>query len=184
MLGCCGIAAGADDGCMRVLGIDPGLRRTGYGCIEHRVTGPRVIEAGLIRLKPAESLSSRLAALASDLRAIIDELKPAGLAVERVFSHPKHVRTAILMSHARGVVLLVGAERSLPLVELAPAEVKRSVTGSGRAEKAQVQEAVRVRCGLERAPEPDDVADAIAIAMCAAERAGSPAVPSPFAGIG
>ncbi|MFK7959398.1 MAG: crossover junction endodeoxyribonuclease RuvC [Phycisphaerales bacterium] len=158
---------------MRVLGIDPGLRRTGYGCIDlaPNAPDPSLVEAGLIRLSPRESVAERLRALATDLRELIVELKPDRLAVEQVFAHPKHVRTAILMAHARGVVVLAGAEAELPMAELAPAEVKVAVAGHGRAGKAQVQQAVTVRCGLAVAPEPDDVSDAIAIAMCAAFRA-------------
>ncbi len=160
---------------MRILGIDPGLRRTGYGCIEcSGVTDlPRVVEAGVIRLSPRAPVAERLAELSRDLRSLVDELAPDRLAVEQVFSHAEHVRTAILMAHARGVVLLCGAEASLPLDELAPAEVKRAIAGSGRAAKQQMQEAVRIRCGLERRPEPHDVADALAIALCAADRTWS-----------
>lgn len=158
---------------MRVLGIDPGLRRTGYGCIDlaPNAPDPTLVEAGLVRLSPRESVAMRLRALATDLRELIEELRPDRLAVEQVFAHPKHVRTAILMAHARGVVVLAGAEADLPMVELAPAEVKLAVAGHGRAGKGQMQEAVRVRCGLAAVPEPDDVADAIGIAMCAGFRA-------------
>ncbi|MHC4810707.1 MAG: crossover junction endodeoxyribonuclease RuvC [Planctomycetota bacterium] len=169
------MAANADDAVMRVLGIDPGLRRTGYGCIEcSGVTAtPRVVEAGVIRLDPRTSVAERLAELSRDLRSLVAELRPDRLAVEQVFSHAEHVRTAILMAHARGVVLLCGAEASLPLDELAPAEVKRAIAGSGRAAKEQMQEAVRIRCGLRQRPEPHDVADALAIALCGADRSWS-----------
>jgi crossover junction endodeoxyribonuclease RuvC len=158
---------------VRVLGIDPGLRRTGYGCVDMASASamPRVVEAGVIRLRTPAPVADRLAELAGELRAIIEETRPDRLAVEQVFSHADHVRTAILMAHARGVVLLCGAEASLPLDELAPAEVKRAVAGSGRATKEQMQEAVRIRCGLQHRPEPNDVADALAIAMCAGDRA-------------
>ncbi len=160
---------------MRILGIDPGLRRTGYGCVERRPgrPDPRVVEAGVIRLRPRESLSARLAELAAELRSLVAELAPDRLAVEQVFSHREHARTAILMAHARGVVLLAGAEAEVPLDELAPAAIKRAVAGSGRAAKEQMQEAVRIRCGLARRPEPHDVADALAVALCASDRAAS-----------
>lgn len=131
---------------------------------------PRVVEAGVIRLRTPAPVADRLAELAGELRAIIEETRPDRLAVEQVFSHVDHVRTAILMAHARGVVLLCGAEASLPLDELAPAEVKRAIAGSGRATKEQIQDAVRIRCGLQQRPEPNDVADALAIAMCAGDR--------------
>jgi len=160
---------------VRILGIDPGLRRTGYGCVERRPGdgAPRVVEAGVIRLRPRDPLATRLGELAAELRSLVAELAPDRLAVEQVFSHREHVRTAILMAHARGVVLLAGAEAKVPLEELAPAEIKRAITGSGRAAKEQVQEAVRIRCGLIRRPEPHDVADALAIALCATDRAAS-----------
>jgi crossover junction endodeoxyribonuclease RuvC len=157
---------------MRILGIDPGLQLTGYGCVDLRPRShePALIEAGVLRLKPKASLAFRLAQLKDDLDALLEELKPEVLVVEKLFSHYRHARTAIIMGHARGVVLLAGQARGLRIEELAPTEIKRAVTGNGHASKNHVQRAVMKQCGLRQLPEPPDVADAIAIALCAARR--------------
>ena len=157
---------------MRIVGIDPGLQITGYGCVDltPRSREPALVEAGVFRFRPRAALASRLAQLSEDLSALLDELKPDVMVVEKLFSHYRHARTAIIMGHARGVVLLAGQSRRIRLEELAPTEIKRAVTGHGHASKAQVQRAVMTQCGLKRLPQPADVADAIAIALCAARR--------------
>ena len=157
---------------MRIVGIDPGLRVTGYACVDLRpgAQSLSLVEAGVIRLKAAEPVAARLCALHRDLGEILDELRPDRVAVEEVFAHVAHVRTAIVMGHGRGVVLLAVAERGLGLDELAPAEVKKALTGRGQASKAQMQRAAMSQFGLRALPEPPDVADAIAIAACAARR--------------
>lgn len=157
---------------MRVVGIDPGLRITGYGCVELRpgAAEPVLIEAGVIRLRAEEPVAARLRALHEELGALLDELRPARVAVEQVFAHVKHVRTAIVMGHGRGVVLLAAQLRDLPIDEFAPAEIKKSLTGQGAASKGQMQRAVMHQFSLRTLPEPPDVADAIAIAACAARR--------------
>ncbi len=174
---------------MRFLGIDPGLRVTGYGCVEGTGLrgGAKLVEAGAIRLvrasktgaeeEPGEvadaaSVSSRLVELEGDVIGILDRLRPDVCAVEALFSHYKHPATAIVMGHARGVILLCLRRAGVKLVELRPAEVKKSMCGNGQAKKAQVQLAVQARFGLAEVPKPPDVADAIAIALCASERAG------------
>jgi len=152
----------------RVLGIDPGLQRTGYACVDGEGADRVVVrEAGVLRLTRGASVAQRLAELKRDLDAVLDEWRPHVLAVEEVFSHHRHVRTAIIMGHARGVVLLCGAERGMRLAEFAPSRIKRAVTGRGNATKRQVQAAVVAHAGLAAPPEPPDVADAIAIAMTA-----------------
>jgi crossover junction endodeoxyribonuclease RuvC len=161
---------------MRLLGIDPGLRRTGYACVElpARSIEPRLIEAGVLRLRATGPLPLRLRQLHEELSGLIDDLRPARMAVESVFSNARFVRTAIVMGHARGVVLLAAGVRDLEVVELAPAEVKRAVAGRGNATKEQVRRAVMAQCGLRAVKGPSDVSDAIAIALCAARRgAGS-----------
>ena len=173
---------------MRILGIDPGLRFTGYGCVEtpvgpeaasrvrvHRVweagNEAKLVEAGIIRLKLKASVASRLRELDRDLEEILGRCKPQVVAVEKLYAHYKHPLTAIIMGHARGVVLL-GVERAdLKLVELAATEVKKSLTGNGHASKQQMQAGVKAQLGLAATPEPADVADAIAIALCALRRA-------------
>jgi len=159
---------------MRIVGIDPGLRITGYACVELRPgsTEPSLIEAGVVRLKPTDSVIVRLRALHEELGALLDELQPGRVAVEEVFAHVKHVRTAIVMGHGRGVVLLSAALRDLPVDEFAPAEIKKAVTGRGQASKEQMQRAVMHQFSLRKLPEPPDVADAIAIAACCARRHG------------
>jgi crossover junction endodeoxyribonuclease RuvC len=166
---------------MRVLGVDPGLRLTGYGCIELRRGGPAIVEAGVIRLagKPAPGvpprpISDRLAELDRDFRELLARVQPACVAVEGLFAHYRHPATAIVMAHARGVLLLAVRAAGLPLVELKPAAVKKATTGFGRADKAQMQRVIQAEFNLPAPPSPPDVADALAIALCALNRAPLP----------
>lgn len=163
------------------MGVDPGLRTTGYACLEGGRRGPRLVEAGVIRLsrsegkgegRTASSVSGRLEELDREFRGLLERLTPEAVAVEAVFAHTQHPATAIVMGHARGVLLLAIRRAGLRLIELRPAEVKKSLTGNGQAGKAQVQRAVQSRLGLTELPRPADMADAIAIAWCAACRAG------------
>ncbi len=157
---------------MRVIGIDPGLRITGYGIVDV-VDGrldPRLVEAGIIKLNPKHPLDARLAQLHRELADLVDEHKPDAMAVEKLFAHYKHPRTAILMAHARGVILLCATQRGLTTHDLPSTEVKKSVTGYGHASKEQVQRSVTSQCGLAEVPSPPDVTDAIAIALCHARR--------------
>ncbi|MBX3356169.1 MAG: crossover junction endodeoxyribonuclease RuvC [Phycisphaeraceae bacterium] len=159
---------------MRLLGIDPGLTNTGYACLELRPRGrePRLIEAGVLRLAARRSISHRLRQLDEDLESLISELRPSRMAVERVFTHVRNLRTAIVMAHARGVVLLAAERHGMDLDEFTPAAVKKALTGRGNADKRQVQLAVMGQCGLAKPPSPNDVSDAIAIALTAARRVG------------
>lgn len=158
---------------LRVVGIDPGLERTGYACveIERASYDARLVEAGVIRLKPKTPLASRLRQLDLELSDLLEEFAPSCMAVESVFTHARNLRTAILMAHARGVVLLSAQRRGLELVELTPATVKKSMTGNGNATKRQMQLAVAAEFRLGAPPEPPDIADAIAIALAGARRA-------------
>lgn len=162
---------------MVVLGIDPGLRVTGYGCVRGGFSRHSLVEAGVIRLSRrdkeeggAASVSKRLIELERDFCAILDRLSPRVVAVEALFAHAAHPATAMIMGHARGVLLLEIARRKLRLVELPPRLVKKTLTGSGKAEKSQMQRAIQEYFGLAALPKPPDVADALAIAVCAAER--------------
>jgi len=170
---------------MRILGIDPGLNITGYGCIDAADADVRLVEAGVFRLggrasrtkKAAEvrtvaSVSSRLVELERDLRDLIDRVKPEVVAVESLFAHYKHPATAIVMGHARGVMLLTIRRAGLELAEFRPALIKKSMTGNGQARKEQMQRAVQSYFDLADLPEPPDIADALAIAVCAARRMG------------
>jgi|TARA_B100000959_G_scaffold118261_1_gene124313 crossover junction endodeoxyribonuclease RuvC len=157
---------------MRILGIDPGLRVAGYGCInlQGNSVSPKIVEAGAIRMNADNTISFRLKQLHDDICEIIAELSPEVLAVEKIFTHEDHLSTATIMGHARGVILLAGEQASLPLIELTPAEIKKSVTGNGRATKEQVQHAVANILKLSETPKPSDVADALAIAITAGIR--------------
>ena len=157
---------------MRLLGIDPGLNLTGYACVELSSCSihPQLIEAGVIRLTRDTPMPNRLVELEKELDSIIEELHPIKVVVESLFSHKSYPQASLLMGHARGVILLCAARRGLAIDELAPAEVKKALTGSGRASKEQVQEAVAVQCKLAEPPKPPDVADAVAIALCAGRR--------------
>lgn len=155
---------------MRILGIDPGLQLTGYGVIDHkpRSLRPGLVDAGVIRLRAKESVASRLVELESELEQIIAEHRPSVVAVEQLYAHYAHPRTAIIMGHARGVILLVAQRRDLRIEELAANRIKQSVTGHGHAGKAQMQRAVQSIWNLPAPPEPPDVADALAIAYACA----------------
>lgn len=156
----------------RVLGIDPGLRLTGYGLVEASVVATEwtLIEAGVIKLPAKDSLEQRLNLLHADLTELIERCQPTVLAVEKLYAHYKHPRTAILMGHARGVILLAGQQHELEVVHLPATEVKKAMTGFGHASKQQMQRAVQAQCGLAEPPSPPDVADAIAIALTGARR--------------
>ena len=143
--------------------------------------GPRitVIEAGVIRVPPDGTLPHRLNQLHTDLTEVITELQPGLVSVESVFSHPDRAATGVRMGHARGVILLAAAQHGVDVVEHPPAQVKKALTGDGGADKARVQSAIVARCGLSATPEPPDVADALAIALCAAQRLDGSVTPAP-----
>jgi crossover junction endodeoxyribonuclease RuvC len=149
-----------------VLGIDPGLDTTGYAVLELGGTVPRVHEAGIIRTTPDESLESRIEQIYDGVREIITGFHPAAMAVEQLHSTYAHPQTAILMGHARGVICLAATQETVPIASYRPTRVKKLLTGSGRASKAQMQRAVQQLLRLRAIPEPADVADAIAVALC------------------
>ena len=166
---------------MRILGIDPGLERTGYGVVELAagVGHPRLVEAGVVRTRPADPLGDRLAELLAGLEAVLAEFRPDAVAVEELYSHYAHPRTAILMGHARGVAILAAARAGVPIASYSATHVKKSLVGAGHASKEQVQRAVRNLFNLKETPEPPDVADALAVALCHAHRAARPAARAP-----
>ena len=151
---------------MRILGIDPGLRITGYGVIDWKPVRPALIDGGIIRLQPKTPLADRLVELEAELEALLKEHQPEVCAVEQLYSHYAHPRTAILMGHARGVVLLAACRRGLRIEQFAANRIKQSITGHGHASKAQMQRAVQAQWNLPRLPDPPDVADALAVAFC------------------
>jgi len=156
---------------MRILGIDPGLQITGYGVIDYSPDRPRLIDAGVIRLNSKTPISERLVELEAELDGLFDEHKPDVCAVEQLYSHYAHPRTAILMGHARGVILLCAARRGVACEQFAANRIKQSLTGHGHASKTQMQRAIQAQWNLPELPEPPDVADALAIALCCGRRA-------------
>jgi len=160
-----------------ICGIDPGLRRTGYGVVQ--VDGEAdsllVVDAGIIRCSPHESLGLRLAELAAGIIEVFDENDVQVVGVEQIYSHGQRPRTGILMAHARGVVLLEAARRNCRILHVPATTVKRHITGNGRASKQQMQRAVAQMLSLDGIPEPPDVADALAIAVCTASLIEQPA---------
>ncbi len=167
---------------MRICGVDPGLQVTGYGVIDLVGDRAHVVDAGTIKSDAGEELPIRLQQIYRDLCEVLDEHAPAILAVENVYSHYSHPQTAVVMGHARGIVLLAAAERDINVRSFAATQVKRALTGNGRASKAQMQQAVRMNLGLDVVPEPHDVADALAIALCQAVHEKPPAAQTHQAG--
>jgi crossover junction endodeoxyribonuclease RuvC len=151
---------------MRILGVDPGLRLTGYGVVDYHPFRPKLVDGGVIRLDPKASLADRLVELETELDALIGEHKPEAVAVEQLYSHYAHPRTAILMGHARGVILLTARRRGVRVEQFAANRIKQSLTGHGHASKEQMQRAVQSLWNLPEPPDPPDVADALAIALC------------------
>jgi crossover junction endodeoxyribonuclease RuvC len=149
----------------RILGIDPGLHITGYGVVEVSSEQPKVCEAGIIR--PSErDMASRLLFLYNGIVEVIDQFHPQMVAVEQLYAHYQHPRTAILMGHARGVVFLAAKQSNLPVVSYNATRIKKTITGNGRASKEQIQRTIERELGLAKTPEPPDVADALAVALC------------------
>jgi crossover junction endodeoxyribonuclease RuvC len=157
---------------MRILGIDCGTEHTGYGLIESDGRSHRMIVAGCIRTRPKEALEIRLLAIARGIREVISAHAPDSAAVEEVF-YAQNVKTALKLSHARGVVLLTMAEAGLPVGEYSPLEIKTSVVGYGRAEKQQVKLMVHSLLALRDEIESEDACDAIAVAICHATHAST-----------
>ncbi|MDB5299065.1 MAG: ruvC [Phycisphaerales bacterium] len=151
---------------MRILGIDPGLRITGYGVIDYRPIRPLLIDGGVIRLTPKTPLADRLVELETELVALLEEHKPDVCAVEQLYSHYAHPRTAILMGHARGVILVAARKRGIQVEQFPANRVKQSVSGHGHASKSQMQRAIQSQWSLPEPPDPPDVADALAVALC------------------
>jgi crossover junction endodeoxyribonuclease RuvC len=150
---------------LRVLGIDPGTATTGYGLVEAEPGRPgRLLECGVLRTDAGAVLGPRLLTLHTGMRELVAQHHPDVVAVESVF-YAKNVRTSLVMSHARGVILLAAAEAGVTIAELAPAAVKKAVVGRGRATKAQVGFMVQQLLRLRRPPEPADAADGVAIAL-------------------
>jgi crossover junction endodeoxyribonuclease RuvC len=154
---------------VRVLGIDCGSERTGYGVIESDGLDHRLLAAGVIRTSPKTPFELRLAEISSGLRALIRMHAPESAAVEEVF-HAANVKTALKLAHVRGIALLAIADAGVAFAEYSPLEVKMSVVGYGRAEKSQVQIMVQSLLRLPQIVESEDASDALAVAICHATR--------------
>jgi crossover junction endodeoxyribonuclease RuvC len=148
-----------------VLGVDPGLSRCGYGCLTARRASFEAVAAGVLTTPPDAPIAERLATLRRDMSALLDELRPDVVVVERVFFQT-NARTAMSVGQASGIALLSAAEAGCEVVEYTSNEVKLAVTGHGAATKVQVQEMVARLLRLPAVPQPPDVADALALAIC------------------
>lgn len=150
---------------MRIIGIDPGTGILGFGAIEVKNGNNVLIDAGVIKTPVKQEDSDRLKTIFDELNSLIKEIKPEVMAVEKLF-FSKNVTTAMSVSQARGVVLLLGKQHGLELHEYTPNQIKQAITGYGSATKAQMQEMVRLHLKLKETPKPDDAADALAAAIC------------------
>lgn len=161
---------------MRILGIDPGLQVCGYACLEIDQDREQLIEAGVCRTSGSLPIEARLNQIAEDTHCLLEKFHPDIVAVEELYSHYAHPKTAILMGHARGVILQRCAEAAIEVKSFSATRIKKSVTGNGRASKEQMQRAIQKILSLPAVPEPDDVADAVAAALCCANSAISHAI--------
>jgi crossover junction endodeoxyribonuclease RuvC len=154
---------------LRILGIDPGLQVTGYAVIEATASGPHVLEAGIIKSsegRAAADMAQRLNSLYTGIVEVLNQFHPQVVAVEQLYAHYDHPRTAILMAHARGVIFLAAAQQQLPVLSYNATRIKKTITGHGRASKQQMQLTMQRELRLTQVPEPPDVADALAAALC------------------
>jgi len=157
---------------MRILGIDPGVATVGFGVIDSENHQTRLVSCGAITTPAGTSLSSRLDRIFSDLNELIRAFSPEHMAIEELFFNT-NITTGISVAHGRGVILLAGYRAGLRISEYTPLQVKQAVVGYGRAEKNQVIDMVKRLLGMNKAPKPDDAADALAIAICHARSATS-----------
>lgn len=154
---------------MKILGIDPGLRVCGYAVLQTGESGDNLVEAGVFKSNGKLPLEQRLNQIAEDIDNIIGRTNPSLVSVEELYSHYEHPKTSILMGHARGVILQKCGQADIQVKSFSATKIKKSLTGNGRAGKDQMQRAIQIVLGLEDVPEPHDVADAIAAALCCRE---------------
>ena len=149
-----------------VLGLDPGLQCTGYSVMSCEGRVMHLIEGGVLRSDPKAELTLRIADLAAGLRELMQEYRFEAVAVEQAIAHGRNFNSSLLVAQVRGALLLVISEARIPVIQFAPTHVKRQLTGSGRADKQQMQSAVQLQLKLAKQLEPHDVADASALALC------------------
>jgi len=157
--------------CMRIIGIDPGLALAGFGIIEGTAQTMKPVHYGVLSTPSTMPLSERLACLYEGMIALLDTYQPSEIAVEELFFN-RNVTTAFTVGQARGVFLLAAEQRGLKYYQYTPAQVKLAATGYGKADKAQIQQMVKVLLNLPAIPKPDDTADALAIAICHMQTTG------------
>ncbi len=151
---------------MRILGIDPGLQVCGYACIDVAGNDEKLTEAGVFRTDSGLALEVRLNQIAGDIESLLERFAPDMVAVEELYSHYAHPKTVILMGHARGVILQRCAQAGIEVASFSATRIKKATTGNGMASKQQMQRAIQTVLALPDLPEPNDVADAIAAALC------------------
>lgn len=157
---------------MRIMGIDPGIATIGFGVVDSDRNQQKLIQCGVISTPAHTSLSSRLAQIYEDMCQLLDLFKPDAVSIEELFFNT-NITTGIAVAHGRGVILLACQKTGVQIYEYTPLQVKQSVVGYGRAEKAQVMDMVKRICGLPAPPRPDDAADAVALALCHARSSTS-----------
>lgn len=157
---------------MVILGFDPGIATVGFGVIHSEKNVYSMIQYGVIRTTPDKPLSQRLSAIYDDALELIDGYKPDAIAIEELFFNT-NLKTGISVAHGRGILLLAGVSKKVPMFEYTPLQVKQTIAGYGRAEKKQVMDMVKRLLKLDAVPKPDDAADALAIALCHARSAQS-----------
>ncbi|GAB4158590.1 MAG: crossover junction endodeoxyribonuclease RuvC [Candidatus Dojkabacteria bacterium] len=152
---------------MKILGIDPGYAIVGWALIEYKNNSPQLIKCGVIETDKSLTIPERLDEIYNDLQTIINENRPEMAGIESLMFY-NNAKTAIAVSEARGVINLAIHKAGIPIKHVTPLQVKNAVSGYGKATKKQVQESVKLLCGLKSVPKPDDAADAVAVAICAA----------------
>lgn len=150
---------------MVIMGIDPGFAITGYGIVKYEGNKFSVVDYGAITTKASTAFADRLLILNNSLEELIIKFKPAAISVEELFFN-KNIKTALSAAHGRGIALLAAAKSGSTVYEYTPLQVKQAVVGYGRAEKSQIQQMVKIILNLPEIPKPDDVADALAVAIC------------------
>ena len=151
---------------MLVMGIDPGLDTTGYGLIKFDEGSSILVEGGLIKSRATEPMARRVGDIFTGVTEIILEYRPDLIAMEEIYSHYKHPKTAVIMAHARGAILAAADREGVPVHHYAATRIKSAVTGNGRARKEQVQRMVYTLLGLQTSDHPLDTTDALAVALC------------------
>ncbi len=151
---------------MIILGIDPGLQITGYGLLESNGVKTKVIEAGIIKTNPKDNFEDKLNEIFSEVSKVIKQYKPEYIAIEELYSHYAHPKTSIIMGHARGMVFLAASQNKIPILSYAATRIKKSLTGHGRASKAQMRRMIQSTLNLNAELFSPDTADALAVAVC------------------